>query len=326
LLLPLINLPGPALAAEAEPAAAPHSLWRDLWQRPDQQAQQALQAGDAKSAAAQFRDPAWRGAAQYRAGDFEAAAQTLQGQGSFDADYNRGNALARAGHLQEAIAAYDAALQKSPDAEDAKANRALVENLLRQQQQQPNQQNQQQDKSSQDSSAQSQGGRPQDDQSQTSQPQDKSQDRQAGDDQSQSDQARNQQSQNQNNQAPQNDPAAAQGKSGQEQHGADSPPKNNAADRQAAGQSQSSEENASRNEKADRGDATQSEQTQDDASAKATGAAPGDREQQRQQHATEQWLRQIPDDPSGLLRRKFLYEHRQRERTAQPRDNEQPQW
>ena len=28
--------------------------------------------------------------------------------------------------------------------------------------------------------------------------------------------------------------------------------------------------------------------------------------------ATEQWLRQIPDDPGGLLRRKFEYEHQRR--------------
>ena len=28
--------------------------------------------------------------------------------------------------------------------------------------------------------------------------------------------------------------------------------------------------------------------------------------------AMEQWLRRIPDDPGGLLRRKFLYEHQRR--------------
>ena len=28
--------------------------------------------------------------------------------------------------------------------------------------------------------------------------------------------------------------------------------------------------------------------------------------------ALEQWLRQIPEDPSGLLRRKFMLEHMQR--------------
>ena len=34
--------------------------------------------------------------------------------------------------------------------------------------------------------------------------------------------------------------------------------------------------------------------------------------------AVEQWLRQIPDDPGGLLRRKFALEHRRKEREAQP--------
>ena len=29
--------------------------------------------------------------------------------------------------------------------------------------------------------------------------------------------------------------------------------------------------------------------------------------------ASEQWLRSIPDDPGGLLRRKFYYQSRQRE-------------
>ena len=31
-----------------------------------------------------------------------------------------------------------------------------------------------------------------------------------------------------------------------------------------------------------------------------------------EQQALEQWLRRIPDDPGGLLRRKFLYQYRQR--------------
>ena len=29
--------------------------------------------------------------------------------------------------------------------------------------------------------------------------------------------------------------------------------------------------------------------------------------------ALEQWLRRIPDDPGGLLRRKFMMQHQQRE-------------
>ena len=35
-------------------------------------------------------------------------------------------------------------------------------------------------------------------------------------------------------------------------------------------------------------------------------------EQREAQQAVDQWLRRIPDDPSGLLRRKFLYQYRQR--------------
>ena len=35
-----------------------------------------------------------------------------------------------------------------------------------------------------------------------------------------------------------------------------------------------------------------------------------------EQQATEQWLRRIPDDPSGLLRRKFQYQYQQQKRRA----------
>lgn len=46
------------------------------------------------------------------------------------------------------------------------------------------------------------------------------------------------------------------------------------------------------------------------AEQQATAAAePLDTEEQR---AAEQWLRRIPDDPGGLLRRKFLYQYKQR--------------
>ena len=33
------------------------------------------------------------------------------------------------------------------------------------------------------------------------------------------------------------------------------------------------------------------------------------RQQQEQQQAMEQWLRRIPDDPGGLLRRKFRHQY-----------------
>ena len=35
-------------------------------------------------------------------------------------------------------------------------------------------------------------------------------------------------------------------------------------------------------------------------------------EQQMSEQAADQWLRKIPDDPGGLLRRKFIYQYQNR--------------
>ncbi len=44
------------------------------------------------------------------------------------------------------------------------------------------------------------------------------------------------------------------------------------------------------------------------------------RQQQEQQQAMEQWLRRIPDDPGGLLRRKFRYQYQRYGRDQEGRD------
>lgn len=126
LLLPLALLP-------LLPASAQAGTWSDLWRRPDQQAAAALRRGDAKQAQTLARDPALRGAAAYRAGDYADAAAAWQDTAGADAAYNLGNALAKQGHYQEAIAAYDRALKADPAHADAKANRQAVEDWLRKQ-------------------------------------------------------------------------------------------------------------------------------------------------------------------------------------------------
>ncbi len=122
------------------PVTATAGAWQDLWQRPDQQAVRALRDGHPKQAQQLARDPAWRGVAAYRAGDYAAAASSLQHAPGSDAAYNRGNALAKAQHYQDAIKAYDEALKLDPANADAKANRKAVEEWLRQQQKKPPQQ------------------------------------------------------------------------------------------------------------------------------------------------------------------------------------------
>jgi Ca-activated chloride channel homolog len=74
-------------------------------------------------------DPYWKGVALYRLGRFEDAAEVFRAIGK-PAFFDRGNALARAGHYEEAAAYYDAVLFYNPADQDARANRALVNALI----------------------------------------------------------------------------------------------------------------------------------------------------------------------------------------------------
>ncbi|MEX2367594.1 MAG: VWA domain-containing protein, partial [Pseudohongiellaceae bacterium] len=107
--------------------------WQDLWLKKDQQASQEFTKRDFEQAASLFEDPGWRGVANYRDGNFEEAVEDLALLNDAESHYNRGNALAQLNRLQEALAAYDAALAQQPGHADAQHNREIVENLLEQQ-------------------------------------------------------------------------------------------------------------------------------------------------------------------------------------------------
>ncbi len=120
------SAPRPALAFD----------WHALWQRPAQQAASAYAAGGPRERVAALArlapDSPWRAALLYRSGRYaEAAALYAKGDGAEDW-YDRANALALDGRLEEALAAYDAALERSPSLRDASANRAIVRAALAQ--------------------------------------------------------------------------------------------------------------------------------------------------------------------------------------------------
>ncbi|MFA9562183.1 MAG: hypothetical protein ACERKU_07595, partial [Nitrospirota bacterium] len=50
------------------------------------------------------------------------------------------------------------------------------------------------------------------------------------------------------------------------------------------------------------------------------------RDDQKSEQALQQWLRRIPDDPGGLLRRKFLLEHRRRLESGTAVDSSGRSW
>jgi Ca-activated chloride channel family protein len=248
-----------AVAILPMPEAAEASLWDDLWQTKDQQAQRQLQDGNADDAAALFENPEWQGVAQYEAGAFAESAARFAEQGDTRNLYNLGNALARQGELESAIDAYEEVLETDPDNADAEYNRDLLEKLLEQQAEQ------EQEGGKQESSNQS------------------------GD--------QNQQSDNESSSDSENSENSSQANSeSDEQDGSQRDQEMSEEDMQAL-----QEELQRAAEEAEQGDQKTQQLTQEELEAL--------RRAQEQHQAMEQWLRRIPNDPGGLLRRKFRYQY-----------------
>lgn len=256
--------------------------WRDLWHRPDQQGIEALERDSPEEAAELFEDPEWTAAARYRAGQFDASAAALDGIDTADAHYNRGNALARAGKLAEAVEAYDRALKLEPDHADAKYNRDLVADLLKQQQQQQQQQQQGQQNADQQTANQGEQGQQGEQSPQDQQNQPGRQGRQGQ--QGQSDQ--------QGDQEQASEQLARQGSDSSSSNDAD-------------------EDSSEQNARTEPQQAQSDEQTAPDDQSLQAAASPDDVEDWASEQAADQWLRRIPQDPGGLLRRKFLYQYQQ---------------
>ena len=100
--------------------------WQNLWLTPEQQGERAFAAGDYADAAQHYTDPLRMGTAWYRAGEFERAANAFSQRSSAQAHFNRGNALLMLGNYEQAIAAYDLALEQRPDWLPAMDNRAIA--------------------------------------------------------------------------------------------------------------------------------------------------------------------------------------------------------
>jgi len=96
--------------------------WADLWYTPDQQGQRLMDQDEFQLAANKFTTPERIGTALFMAGDFEKAASVLGRSASAEAHYNRGNAHIMLGQYDAAIEAYQTALSKRPDWQEAQQN------------------------------------------------------------------------------------------------------------------------------------------------------------------------------------------------------------
>lgn len=235
------------------------------WRRPDQQAHQAME----------------KGAAAYRKSDFAAAQQAWQGLDGADAQYNLGNALAKAGRYPEAIAAYDRALRAQPGMADAIANKRAVEAAMKRKPPQGGKQN--------DPGGQDQDKNPKSQQDQNGQSQSQQAQPQTG----------GQESQPQPPKSQQNQPASSQPQQAQPK-----PQDSNAQKAADAAQRERMRQALAQPGKAAQEAAKKPQQAQETAA-----------ERERRQ-ANEAWLRRVPDDPGGLLRAKFRLEQERRQQSG----------
>ena len=250
--------------------------WDDLWMRPDQQAAELFHQGETDYASKLFEDNEWKATAAYRSGDFEKAAEQFAKQDNTRANFNRGNALAFAGRLQNAIDSYEKVLLDNPQHKDAKFNKKLVEDLLKTQ-----------NKSQQNKQHQGQQNNKQDQSSESTESQQKPV----------TEQDKNQ---------------SAEKKDSGEQQPEDEHGKNNQKGKEDQNEGSKKDQNINKadvNKNEDK--LADSPEQQKITSNSNPDLSPEDRSKQQK---LEQWLRKIPDDPGRLLRNKMKREYQRRDK------------
>jgi Ca-activated chloride channel family protein len=332
-------------------SSAQAGSWSSWWLTPDQEGQRALKDGDPSRAARLFTDPQRRAYAQIEAKQYADGARSLAPLNDPESQYNRGNALTRAGDLSSALSAYDTALKRAPaDSSlhrDAQHNRDLVAQQLKAQEKQQQGTGSQGGKSGQqDEKAGQQNGTA-------------GQQNQGTDQQKQGTDQQNQGAGQQNQGAGQQDQKSSPSKAGDSPQSSPSTagasdrsggaPGQDRTDSRAQSAQPATQPNRGASDSADQArrdaeaaldhsrapNAQGSEhpgqlgqaQTQADAARAARGAstlngtepernAPRAPPPSEEALSMDQWLRQIPDDPAGLLRRKFLIEHMMKQGTS----------
>jgi len=287
--LPLIFLITPSEQVYAD-------VWSDLWKTKNQQAQQKFDQKQYQEAAQQFKDPLWQGSAHYKAGNYEEALKSFQQSDSAQALYNQGNALAKLNKLDEAINSYEKALQKNPDLESAKANKALLEQLKKQQESDQNQQgDDQQDGEQQDGDQQNS-----EEQNENNQNSDQS-DQQSDSNSQQQNESESEQESNQQEGEQQNSES-----DNQNAENSDEESKQEAQQNEADSQSENEEDSQALKEDEHAEDDNLTEEQK----AQAARAAEKLAQEAEQKH--QQILNKVTDDPYQLLRNKMQLEYKKR--------------
>lgn len=292
----LIGLSLNAASAGLNQAMAEETIWDKFWLNKEQRAEKSLKNDNAEAAANMFKKKDWKGVAEYKAGQYKNAVDTLSELDSIEDMYNLGNALAFNGQIEEAIKEYEKVLEKDPKHADAKYNHdLLVELMSTNQENQSSERDKQdedmknqsekdkqtsQDKHNQDNDDQNSGSN--NDQNENADNNDENKQQSKGQDQ---DKNQKQNAQNQNNQ---NDKNNSSSNSDEEEKQEENKQKQN-----------NNEENE------DAGDNKQKASPQPVQSYEGEDSPAKMHRMTEGEQATEQMLGKIPDDPGGLLKEKL---------------------
>ncbi|MBH0080203.1 VWA domain-containing protein [Pseudoalteromonas sp. NZS11] len=288
-----------------------------LLQNADQRALEAYKNKE-YDAATQAQSSELKGAALYQQGDFDAALNEFSSDKSATGLYNYGNALAKAGKLEDAIEAYKQAQTLQDDFTQATDNQALVEQLL-------NQQDQQSDG---DDSQDQDDSQKKDEQNQGQNSDESKQDKQQNGDKSDSEKGENEsQSSSDEKSDKESDKESEQSKDQQGEPGEQSD-KQNEPDMQAQPQSeqgQNKDADQPKDEQQQSKPQTMSEQPATDeqkqnAQQQAMQAQASELTNEEKEKAQQlnQLLRKVPDDPAILLRNKMQLEAQKRQYKRRP--------
>jgi len=297
------------------------NTWNNLWSTPDQQGQKAFNNQNFKKSADKFVNKNWKAGAYYRSGEFDKAAEQYTQSDDAASLYNKGNALANLQKFEQAIQAYDAALEKEPQLEDATKNRDYLKELLAQQEQQKSDQQQSDDSKQADDSEQAEDSDEQSDsqsqkqdqkQSDSSNKQSKEQPADHSEQEKQQDQSESGDKEDKSKDSQQQD--GNQSKSGSEQEAPSeqghnepvSPEQNNEKDGEDK-ESLTDKESSTDSDKPEQ--QAESEPQQEEGKQEGIQDAPQEdvlsKLSQEEQQSLKQWLQRIPDNPGQLLRIKF---------------------
>ena len=289
----------------------------DAFRNQDQQALQLLRAEQYDEAAELFQSPDWRGYARIQQGEYATALEELQELQDPNSVYNRANARLKSLQVTEAISDYQQLLEQSelPEAirADAEHNLAIAEQMLELMQQsqdgQQGEDGQQGQQSDSDQSEQQQSGQQQGDQSQSQSGESSS---------SQSESAEGEQSQQANSQQAANE--QQQSGSESEEFNAEQAEADASSSSEAEPEESSAEAEESLREQQQRLAQQLLEQSAesegDSESGEAAELSPEQLQRIQAQQRLQRQLQSIPDDPGGLLRRKFERQARQMPRPS----------